>query len=75
MEMIEDSVPPEERDTYQIHIPRPASESAALCTVLVRAIAGPGASVSAVDEQQPDEQGQPAPGCSVIRRATKATVP
>src|ERR1700745_3321335 len=48
--MIPDSVPPDERDTYQIHIPRPASESAALWIVrALRAAPALGANTSPVN--------------------------
>src|SRR6516225_11588593 len=61
--MIEDVVPPDERDTYQIHMPRPASESAALCTGLLRA--APGASRSPVTISATSRATQ-RPRCSVI---------
>src|SRR5690242_4593532 len=69
---IPDTVPPDERDTYQIHMPRPASESAALCT-FVRAIAEAGVSARRVTSR-PATRATQRPRCSVIRPATKATV-
>jgi hypothetical protein len=67
---IPDTVPPDDRDTYQIHMPRPASESEALW-ILDFARAGAGASAVTISAMTNATQ---RPRCSVIRPATKATV-
>ncbi len=76
--MIDDSVPPAEREMYQIHIPRPASESAALwitCARVAFAVATPCAFANASPaSNSPTSRATMRPRCSVIRPATNATV-
>jgi hypothetical protein len=76
---IDDRVPPADREMYQIHMPRPASESAALWIVWAGAFLADAATGSAVIPSPISRSATSTaierPRGSVMRPATNATVP